>query len=131
MSSAMNAKPVREPSVRRRLMNMMLLTSAAGFSLGLERLLAAVNGTSTYVAAADPLVVSVDDEAARRLRSAGFRVVRAVTADEAAAEREARASGAAYLVTANGPLYLGEREDAGGAPAAIEARLRAALTGSR
>ena len=108
-----------------------LLTSAAGFSLGLERLLAAVNGTSTYVAAADPLVVSVDDEAARRLRSAGFRVVRAVTADEAAAEREARASGAAYLVTANGPLYLGEREDAGGAPAATEARLRAALTGSR
>jgi ATP phosphoribosyltransferase regulatory subunit len=116
-----------------------LLPSAAGFSLGLERLLAAVNGASETVAQGDPLVVSLDDEAARRLRRAGFRVVRATGADLEAAEREAHDLGAACLVTADGPLLLrggGGRDDAGRGDGGdldtrdLAARLRAALAGS-
>jgi ATP phosphoribosyltransferase regulatory subunit len=109
-----------------------LLQRAAGFSLGLERLLAAVNGASDAAPSGDPLLVSLDDEAARRLRRAGFRVVRATDADAAAAEREARAIGAAYLVTADGPRYLGDTEGrvadgTGDAAGGLGARLRAAL----
>lgn len=135
-----------------------LLPSAAGFSLGLERLLAAVNGAAGAVAAADPLIVSLDDEGARRLRRAGFRVIRAVSADAAAADREAREQGAAYLVSIDGLRFLGESDprgatagDAAGAAAGnaasatagdaaaeaagntageVEARLRAALARS-
>ena len=104
-----------------------LLKSAAGFSLGLERLLAAVNGASTVVSTSAPLLVSLDDEAARSLRGAGFRVSRAVNVDEAAAEREAREGGAAYLVTAQGLKFLGDR---GNESEETAARLRAALAGS-
>jgi hypothetical protein len=88
--------------------------------------------------------VSLDDEAARRLRRAGFRVVRATGADLEAAEREAHDLGAACLVTADGPLLLrggGGRDDAGRDDAGrgdggdldtrdLAARLRAALAGS-
>lgn len=101
-----------------------LLPSAAGFSLGLERLLAAVNGASATVSGGGPLIASLDDEAGRRLRRAGFRVLRTTSADESAAEREARDHGAAYLVTASGPRPLVEGEDA------VAERLRAALAGS-
>jgi len=111
-----------------------LLPSAAGFSLGLERLLAAVNGASDGAsdgaAAGGPLIVSLDDEAARRLRRAGFRVIRAAAADEGAADREAREQGAAYLVTAEGPRFLRDREGRDDAEGDVGARLRAALARS-
>ena len=106
-----------------------LLPSAAGFSLGLERLLAAVNGAAA-APVADPLVVSLDDEAGRRLRRAGFRVIRSVNADEAAAEREAREHGAVCLVTLAGPRWLGGAEGGADVPAAVAERLRAAVDGS-
>lgn len=52
-----------------------LLPHAAGFSLGLERLLgAAGNGVPEEA----PLVISSHDGAARKLRSAGYRVIRAL-----------------------------------------------------
>lgn len=105
-----------------------LLPSAAGFSLGLERLLAAVNGAAA-TATAGPLIVSLDDAAARSLRRAGFRVIRALSDDEAAAEREARESGASYLVTAAGLRLIGEHELHDDAAVAIASRLRAALAG--
>src|SRR5690606_23576690 len=106
-----------------------LLPSAAGFSLGLERLLAAVNGAAAVVDPGDPLVASVDDEAARRLRWAGFRLIRTTTADDLAAEREARVLGAAYLVTATGARALVQGEEKAGSDP-VETRLRAALAGS-
>ena len=119
-----------------------LLPSAAGFSVGLERLLMAVNGSADRSQAASPLVVSVDDAGARRLRSAGYRVVRAVGADASAAEQEARDHGATYLLVA-GELRLlaasGEANDvacsagtagadAGGGDV-VTGRLRAVLEG--
>jgi len=73
------------------------------------------------------LLVSLDDEAARSLRGAGFRVSRAVNVDEAAAEREAREGGAAYLITPQGLKFLGDR---GNESEETAARLRAALAGS-
>ncbi len=87
-----------------------LLPRAAGFALGLGRVLAAVEaareqreGASSRAGArarreADPLVASLDDPAARVLRAAGVRVVRCVVADPEAARAEAVTIGADFLL---------------------------------
>ena len=85
-----------------------LLPSAAGFSLGLERLLTAVNGAAERADGDAPLIASLDDEGARRLRRAGYRVVRSTAAEVESAEGEARDSGAEYLVAAGTLLRLGD-----------------------
>jgi len=55
---------------------------------------------------ADPLVASLDDAAARRLRAAGVRVVRSVADEPAAARAEAVTMGADFLRL---PAHAGER----------------------
>jgi len=87
-----------------------LLPRAAGFALGLGRVLAAVeaareqrgDGGGRVGAAArraeDPLVASLDDPAARVLRANGVRVVRCVTADPQDARAEAVTVGADFLL---------------------------------
>lgn len=104
-----------------------LLPAAAGFSLGLERLLRAV-AQRRSVSESDPLVLSLDDAGARRLRAAGQRVLRALGDDLDAARVEARALGVPYLLvdgrleSASGGAgderlrALGALLDAGGAP---------------
>ncbi len=72
-----------------------LLPYAAGFSIGLERLLSALQPGFTKPAVR---VMSTDDAAARRLREAGVPVVRASAVDEEAARREARMQGLPYLL---------------------------------
>jgi len=82
-----------------------LLPYAAGFAVGLERLLSALpevpKGTP-------PLVVSTDDALARRLRARGYRVERALTTDPASLRAYARSRGIPYLLTEAGlePLSL-------------------------
>ena len=93
-----------------------LLPYAAGFSLGLERLMEAVP-TAGPVALA-PLVLTLDDPAARRLRAAGVRVARALAAEPAAAEAEARAARVPFL------LVAGELRTVGAPSADVEARRR-------
>lgn len=88
-----------------------LLPYAAGFALGLGRLLAAANGSLQRRLDRGELVVSLDDAAARRLRSEGYRVARAVATDVGAARREALALGARYLQTAAGLSDLTESRD--------------------
>lgn len=94
-----------------------LLPRAAGFALGLGRVLAAVEAArdpfdggaldvSTAGRHADPLVASLDDAAARRLRAAGVRVVRSVADEPAAARAEAVTMGADFLLL---PAHAGER----------------------
>jgi len=100
-----------------------LLPHAAGFSLGLERLLAAVNGSARRAQGSGPLVVSLDDAAARLLRRSGCTVVRALGTKAEEAEREARDVGARYLVVDGALLYVGD----GPADAAVELRLRSML----
>lgn len=87
-----------------------LLPRAAGFALGLGRLLAAASaGTGLRVGGPDParrergadggpLVVSLDDPAARLLRAAGVKVARAVASDPDAARAEAVTVGADLLL---------------------------------
>ncbi len=75
-----------------------LLPYAAGFSIGVERLLWALPGGATD---ARPLVLSLDDSRARRLRAAGVVVERALFG-RAEAERYAAARGIPYLLTAAG-----------------------------
>jgi len=77
-----------------------LLPYAAGFALGLGRLLAAANGSLQRQSATAELVVSLDDAAARRLRQEGYRVARALATEVAAARAEALTLGARYLQTA-------------------------------
>lgn len=73
-----------------------LLPYAAGFALGLERLLLALPAAAEP---APPLVLSLDDGGARRLRRAGYAVERALTEDVAEAKADARSRGI--------PLFLG------------------------
>ncbi len=73
-----------------------LLPFAAGFSIGLERLVEALPPNET---ASPLLVLSLNDPAARRLRAAGFRVVRALSEDPARARLEAQALGIPYLLS--------------------------------
>jgi ATP phosphoribosyltransferase regulatory subunit len=71
-----------------------LLPYAAGFAIGLERLMLALPESNVPPR---PLVVSLDDAAARRLRAAGFSVQRALTSDIEAVRRDARSRGIPYL----------------------------------
>lgn len=76
-----------------------LLPLAAGFAIGLERLLSALPGVTGD---APPIAVSLADEPARRLRRAGYRVERALTDDVAELRAYARARGIPYLLLAGG-----------------------------
>lgn len=83
-----------------------LLPYAAGFSLGLERLLGAVPNAPRQELA--PQVLTLDDPAARKLRAAGIAVARAVAAEPAAAELEARAAHIPYLLVGGSLRTVGE-----------------------
>jgi ATP phosphoribosyltransferase regulatory subunit len=72
-----------------------LLPFAAGFAIGLERLMSALPGEA---GSETPLVMSLDDVAARTLRAAGFSVARALTTDFEEARRQAKTYGIAYLL---------------------------------
>ncbi len=76
-----------------------LLPYAAGFALGLERLVAALPPIKPNV---PPLVLSLYDEAARRLRAHGVVVERALEGDVDSVRRYARARGIPYLLTEEG-----------------------------
>lgn len=76
-----------------------LLPLAAGFAIGLERLLSALPGV---FGDAPPLAVSLDDVPARLLRGAGYRVERALTDDIDALRAYAKARGIPYLLLAGG-----------------------------
>lgn len=84
-----------------------LLPRAAGFALGLGRLLAATNGAGEddqgpgdQRPAGRELVLALDDAKARELRRQGYTVLRALSETPAAALAEARSLGARYLATA-------------------------------
>ena len=81
-----------------------LLPYAAGFAIGLERLLSAMSGTKGE---SGPLVLSLDDEASRRLRAHGYRVERALLTDLDDLRRYARVRGIPYLLSGGGlePLH--------------------------
>jgi ATP phosphoribosyltransferase regulatory subunit len=74
-----------------------LLPAAAGFSIGVERLLRATQVLRPALEPA-PRVVALDDPAARRLRSAGVRVVRALQPDLDGAREEARERRVPFLL---------------------------------
>ena len=87
-----------------------LLPAAAGFSLGLERLQRAVAQRRSTSESA-PLVLALDDAAARRLRAAGVRVLRALAIEEDAARHEARELGVRYLLVDGALEPLGDAHD--------------------
>ena len=72
-----------------------LLPLAAGFAIGLERLLSALPGVTGD---APPIAVSLDDDLARRLRKAGYRVERALMDDVGELKAYAQARGIPYLL---------------------------------
>ena len=72
-----------------------LLPYAAGFSIGIERLLSALPAPEQEPAAR---VLATDDAGARRLRAAGIVVVRASSSTHAGASAEARAHGFPFLL---------------------------------
>ncbi len=74
-----------------------LLPAAAGFSIGVERLLQATRLLSPEPEPA-PRVLALDDPAARVLRSAGVCVVRALHTDVEAASAEARERQVPFLL---------------------------------
>jgi ATP phosphoribosyltransferase regulatory subunit len=74
-----------------------LLPYAAGFALGLERLLNALNGRGPGLR--PPLLLSLDDAAARYFRAQGYTVERALYTDLEAAQEYARWRGSAYLLS--------------------------------
>jgi ATP phosphoribosyltransferase regulatory subunit len=76
-----------------------LLPLAAGFAIGLERLLSALPEVTGN---APPIAVSLADGPARRLRGAGYRVERALTSDVAELRAYARARGIPYLLLESG-----------------------------
>ena len=76
-----------------------LLPYAAGFAIGLERLL---NATQAQRVEVTPLVLSLDDDASRHLRAHGYRVERALETDLDALRRYARARGTPYLLSEAG-----------------------------
>jgi ATP phosphoribosyltransferase regulatory subunit len=76
-----------------------LLPAAAGFSIGVERLLQATLARASAPEPA-PRVLALDDPAARVLRGAGVRVVRALHTDVEEARSEARALRAPFLLVA-------------------------------
>lgn len=74
---------------------------AAGFAIGLERLMTALDGPPATSA---PRAVAVDAELGARLRAAGWRVEAAWTADLTELETYARARGIPFLAQ-NGRLW--------------------------
>lgn len=76
-----------------------LLPLAAGFAIGLERLLSAL---PEVTGDAPPIAVSLADGPARQLRSAGYRVERALTSDITELRAYARARGIPYLLLGSG-----------------------------
>ena len=76
-----------------------LLPVAAGFAIGLERLLSALPEVTGDT---PPIAVSLDDDGARRLRGAGYRVERALTDDAEALRAYAHAKGIPYLLPEGG-----------------------------
>ncbi len=73
---------------------------AAGFALGLERLMAALGEPEPV---APPFAIALDAESAKSLRAEGHRVVMAWTNDRSDLERAARSRGIGYLA-ADGEL---------------------------
>lgn len=96
-----------------------LLPAAAGFSIGVERLLRAM-ASSGPLLEPPPLVLSIDDPGARALRAGGVRVVRALHAERAGALEEARERRVPYLLA-------GGRLEAVAAETGDRARLEALL----
>jgi ATP phosphoribosyltransferase regulatory subunit len=88
-----------------------LLPSAAGFSLGLERLLRAV-AQRRSAAEPDPLVLALDDPAARQLRAAGVRVLRSLEGELEAARSEARALNVPFVLADGRVEAIGPDGDA-------------------
>ena len=82
-----------------------LLPVAAGFAIGLERLLSALPEVTGDT---PPIAVSLDDDGARRLRGAGYRVERALTGDVTALRAYAKVREIPYLLLESGlePLTL-------------------------
>lgn len=76
-----------------------LLPLAAGFAIGLERLLSALPNVTGD---APPIAVSLDDAPARCLRRAGYRVERALMADVDELRAYAQARGIPYLLLESG-----------------------------
>ena len=76
-----------------------LLPHAAGFTLGLERVLSALPQAAPP---APPLVLALDDIPARALRTAGFMVERALSEDRSEMRAYAEAKGIFYLLTPEG-----------------------------
>lgn len=72
-----------------------LLPYAAGFSLGLDRLLGAGPAPAERTV---PHIMSSDDAAARLLRRHGYTVVRSLSDDEAHLRAEAVTTGASFIV---------------------------------
>ena len=103
-----------------------LLPAAAGFSIGVERLMQATRALPPALEPT-PRVVALDDPGARVLRAAGVRVVRALHADLDGARDEARTRSAPFVL-ADGRLLS---VDAAGADAAELAVLSALLEGAR
>jgi ATP phosphoribosyltransferase regulatory subunit len=97
-----------------------LLPYAAGFSIGLERLLSAL---PTPEPEPPPRVLATDDAAARRLRAAGVVVARASSTSRVEAAAEARAYGMPFL------LHEGTLEPVAGSSRGELEALRALLAG--
>lgn len=102
-----------------------LLPYAAGFSLGLERLLSALPAPGP---ATSPEVLALDDPGARTLRAAGIVVVRAIGGDTESATAEARAQRVPFVLTDGKVRAV---TDGGGAAESRRAALQALLGGSR
>ena len=100
-----------------------LLPAAAGFSIGVERLLQATLAPSAAPEPA-PRVLALDDPAARVLRHAGVRVVRALHTDVEQARSEARDLPGAVPARRRPPRD-GSGPTAGAASARLEALLAA------
>lgn len=76
-----------------------LLPIAAGFAIGLERLLYALPEVTADL---PPVAVSLADHPARLLRQKGFRIERAASEDIAEVRRYAKARGIPYLLLEGG-----------------------------
>ena len=82
-----------------------LLPYAAGFTIGLERLLLALPLQDDH---APPLVLSLDDAGARHLRAAGYRVERGLSSNADEAKAYALARHIPYLLSSEGLEPLGQ-----------------------
>ena len=71
-----------------------LLEHAAGFAVGLERIVSALAPEQPE----PPIAVSLDDPAARKLRAAGYKVVRSLATTTADMQQEARSLGAQFVI---------------------------------